>query len=135
MSDIGANSVVPVAWCTESLPPVAKTCGRRHFRTAWNRQRLLRGADWGVAVSTLRKYQGLSIAAILAAPTGLGLTWAVPPGWTNVSAISGLLISLACIFAMALLRCPNCRHQLGLGEAAHEFQSHCCPHCGADLRK
>jgi uncharacterized protein YbaR (Trm112 family) len=35
---------------------------------------------------------------------------------------------------MALVRCPHCRHQLGLSEAARELQSHCCPHCGADLR-
>ncbi|HTT82534.1 MAG TPA: hypothetical protein VMF67_03550 [Rhizomicrobium sp.] len=86
-------------------------------------------------MSTLRKYQALSIIAILAAPTGLALTWTVPPAWIDVSALSGLFISLACVAAMALLRCPNCHHQLGLTEAAREFQSHCCPHCGADLQK
>ncbi len=86
-------------------------------------------------MSTLRKYQALSILAILAAPLGLGLTWAVPPSWSNVSAISGLAISIISVFAMAMLRCPSCHHQLGLAEAAQEFQSHCCPRCGADLHK
>jgi hypothetical protein len=100
-----------------------------------NRQRLLREPAGAFAVSTLRKYQALSVVAMLAAPLGLGLTWAVPPAWSNVSAISGLVVSVVCVFAMALLRCPSCHHQLGLGEAAREFQSHCCPHCGADLRK
>jgi uncharacterized membrane protein YccC len=83
----------------------------------------------------LRKYQAFSIVAMLAAPAGLALTWAVPPAWSNVSAISGLVISALCVFAMAMLRCPNCHHQLGLAEAAREFKSHCCPHCGADLSK
>jgi uncharacterized membrane protein YccC len=86
-------------------------------------------------VNTLRKYQAFSIVAVLAAPAGLALTWFVPPAWSNVSAISGLLISLVCVFGMALIRCPNCHEQLGLAEAAREFQSHCCPHCGADLGK
>jgi uncharacterized membrane protein YccC len=84
-------------------------------------------------VSTLRKYQAFSILAILAAPAGLALTWFVPPAWSNVSALSGLGIALLCVLAMALLRCPSCHQQLGLAEAAREFQSHCCPHCGADL--
>jgi hypothetical protein len=86
-------------------------------------------------VSTLRKYQAFSIIAVLAAPAGLGLTWVVPPAWSDVSAISGLFISLVCVFAMGMLRCPSCHHQLGLAEAAQEFQSHCCPRCGADLHK
>jgi hypothetical protein len=86
-------------------------------------------------MSTLRKYQALSIVAVLAAPAGLALTWFVPPAWSNVSAVSGLAISALGVFAMALIRCPSCHNQLGLAEAAREFQSHCCPHCGADLRQ
>jgi hypothetical protein len=85
-------------------------------------------------VSTLRKYQALSIIAVLAAPLGVGLTWAFPPPWSHVAALSGLGVTLLCVFAMAMLRCPHCHQQLGLSEAAREFQSHCCPRCGADLQ-
>ena len=90
-------------------------------------------------MSIMRRFQVLLAVAVLAAPAGLALTWFVPPAWSNVSAIAGLSITLLSVFAMALLRCPNCHHQLGLAEAAREFQSefhaHSCPHCGADLRK
>ncbi|HEY3637609.1 MAG TPA: hypothetical protein VGK90_05600, partial [Rhizomicrobium sp.] len=91
-------------------------------------------AGWGLSVSTLRKYQAFLIIAVLAAPAGLALTWFVPPFWSNIAAVCGLLITLVSVLSMALLRCPHCRHQLGLGEAAHEFHSHCCPRCGTDLR-
>lgn len=87
------------------------------------------------AVSTLRKFQVLLAVAVIAAPAGLILTRYVPPGWTNVAALAGLLISLVCVFAMAMLRCPKCHHLLGLSEAAREFQSNACPRCGCDLRR
>jgi hypothetical protein len=86
-------------------------------------------------VSTLRKFQALLAVALIAAPAGLILTWYVPPGWTNISALAGLFLSLVCVFGMALLRCPDCHHLLGLSEAAREFQSNACPKCGRDLRR
>lgn len=86
-------------------------------------------------MSTLRKFQALLVVAVIAAPAGLILTWYVPPRWTNVAALAGLFVSLVCVFAMAMVRCPNCRHLLGLSEAAREFGSGACPHCGSDLRR
>lgn len=86
------------------------------------------------AVSVLRRFQALLVVALIAAPTGLVLTWYVPTAWTNIAALAGLFISLVSVFAMAALRCPNCKHLLGLSEAAREFESKACPHCGCDLR-
>jgi hypothetical protein len=104
------------------------------FSRDFESNRLIPGQRWVFALSTLRKYQAFSIVAILAAPAGLASTWFVPSAWSNFSAITGIAVCVLCVFAMALLRCPHCRHQLGLSEAAREFQSHCCPYCGADLR-
>jgi predicted RNA-binding Zn-ribbon protein involved in translation (DUF1610 family) len=82
----------------------------------------------------LRKFQALLVLAVIAAPAGLALTRIVPPDWSQISALTGISISLVCVFSMALLRCPKCHHLLGLSEVAREFRSDSCPHCGFDLR-
>ncbi|MGH6878057.1 MAG: hypothetical protein ACREHV_11885 [Rhizomicrobium sp.] len=84
-------------------------------------------------MSTLRKFQVLLLIAVLAAPAGLAIARYSPPAWTDGAALAGIAVTLVCVGCMALLRCPNCRHLLGLAEAAHEFQSNACPHCGFDL--
>ena len=86
-------------------------------------------------MSTLRKYQVLLLVAVVAAPLGLIVARIVPVlFWSWLSGLAGIVISVICVAAMALTRCPKCHALLGLGEAAHEFQSHSCPYCGVDLR-
>ena len=86
-------------------------------------------------MSTLQKYQTLLVAAVIAAPIGLIIARIVPVlFWGWVSGLAGIVVSVLCVAAMALTRCPKCHALLGLGEAAHEFQSHSCPYCGIDLR-
>ena len=87
-------------------------------------------------MSTLRKYQILLLVAVAAAPLGLVATWFVKVlFWSWIAGLAGIAISLGSLAAMALTRCPKCHTLLGLDEAAREFQSHCCPYCGVDLRK
>jgi hypothetical protein len=86
-------------------------------------------------MSTLRKYQLLLAVAVVAAPLGLIVArMTTVLFWTWVSGLAGIVISVLCVAIMALTRCPKCHALLGLGEAAHEFQSHSCPYCGVDLR-
>jgi hypothetical protein len=86
-------------------------------------------------MSTLRKYQILSLVAVTAAPLGLIAARIVTVlFWSWLLGLVGIVISVVCVAAMALTRCPKCHGLLGLTEAAREFHSHCCPHCGVDLR-
>jgi hypothetical protein len=88
------------------------------------------------AMSTLRKYQILLLVAVAAATLGLIVARIVPVlSWSWIFGLGGIAISLACVAAMALMRCPKCHALLGLEEAAREFHSHCCPYCGVDLSK
>ena len=85
-------------------------------------------------MSTLRKYLILLAIAVVAAPLGLFVARIVTVlFWSWIAGLAGIAISLACLTAMGLTRCPKCHTLLGLQEAAHEFQSHCCPYCGIDL--
>jgi len=87
-------------------------------------------------MSTLLKYQLLLFAAVVAAPLGLIAARIVTVlSWSWFLGLAGIGISLAAVATMALTRCPKCHALLGLGEAAREFHSHCCPSCGLDLRK
>ncbi|HEX3432279.1 MAG TPA: hypothetical protein VHT03_15500 [Rhizomicrobium sp.] len=87
-------------------------------------------------MSTLRKFQILLFLAVIAAPLGLIAARMVTVlFWSWVVGFAGLVISIVSVAAMALTRCPRCHALLGLGEAAREFHSHCCPSCGMDLRK
>ena len=87
-------------------------------------------------MSTLRKYQVLLLVAVTAAPLGLIAARVVSVlFWSWIDGLAGIAVSLTCLAAMALTRCPKCHELLGLEEAAREFQSHCCPYCGIDLRK
>ena len=87
-------------------------------------------------MSTLRKYQVLLLVAVLAAPLGLIIARiATVLLWSWIAGIAGIAVSLTCLAAMALTRCPKCHTLLGLEEATREFQSHCCPNCGIDLTK
>jgi anaerobic selenocysteine-containing dehydrogenase len=82
----------------------------------------------------LRKYQAFLAIAVVAAPAGLAGA-RIFPVWSQLSALTGIGVSVICVVIMALLRCPNCHVLLGLSEAAREFQSNCCPNCGVDLRR
>ena len=87
-------------------------------------------------MSTFRKYQVLLLVAVVAAPLGLYLARIVSVlAWSWIAGLIGIAVSLASLAVMALTRCPKCHSLLGLEEAAREFQSHCCPYCGIDLRK
>jgi hypothetical protein len=86
-------------------------------------------------MSTLRKYQILLLAAVTAAPLGLiAARFATVLIWSWLLGLLGIVISIICVAAMALMRCPQCHALLGVAEAAREFHSHCCPYCGVDLR-
>ena len=86
-------------------------------------------------MSTLRKYQVLLLVAVVAAPLGLIVgDFVTVLFWSWVLGLAGIVISIISVVAMALTRCPKCHALLGLGEAAREFHSHCCPFCGIDLR-
>ena len=87
-------------------------------------------------MSTLRKYQLLLLVAVIAAPLGLTVARLVTVlFWSWIAGLAGIAVSVACVAAMALTRCPKCHTLLGLEEAAREFQSHCCPYCGIDLTR
>ena len=75
------------------------------------------------------------LVAVTGAPLGLMAARLVTVlFWSWLLGFAGIIITTAAVAAMALTRCPKCHALLGLGEAAREFHSHCCPFCGTDLR-